>query len=492
MEGTDQINNINRCATRISCNRGKDLYGSGILYVRESKEIAFIFTAAHVIYEIWKEEEHVKKLHFTMLDGEDQCEIIELDCKIIPDNEGKEQTGDIYIHENYDPESYANDIAIICIPNEKWMDSLHTFQINKSKVGEEQKGYGFPQSANEEPLKKSQSELAGKMDLNGTVINQDHGKYSFAYKKDVQEVDASRANIMRGYSGSGLFAEENSSYVLRGIVSSEYGQEAAGNVMWVSEAILLFEVMKQQNISTQLPESFDPYKNHIIEEYGLIYRNERDFFEYTANCLINEHNLIPKKLYEKDFEKIRCDKERCNCDEYWKGQLKKSVILNGLKGIQVDDMKNPQISIPDCNENDIVKMKFLCTDDKFEKVITELIEKDYFTNGTIIDKTIFLWNGNNFSKNQFTRKQFRNVIPNIVETKFIEKYTSNQLYEKFSNFLPPSKSFVKFDIIKGELSNCNLALIGINRMMESLENVDGDPEKMKNQFDEQIKKIWEL
>ncbi len=51
MEGTDQINNINRCATRISCNGGKDLYGSGILYVRESKEIAFIFTAAHVIYE---------------------------------------------------------------------------------------------------------------------------------------------------------------------------------------------------------------------------------------------------------------------------------------------------------------------------------------------------------------------------------------------------------------------------------------------------------
>lgn len=53
MEGTDQINNINRCATRISCNSGKDLYGSGILYVRESKESAFIFTAAHVICEIF-------------------------------------------------------------------------------------------------------------------------------------------------------------------------------------------------------------------------------------------------------------------------------------------------------------------------------------------------------------------------------------------------------------------------------------------------------
>ncbi|NFN19876.1 hypothetical protein FDB52_16180 [Clostridium botulinum] len=167
------------------------------------------------------------------------------------------------------------------------------------------------------------------------------------------------------------------------------------------------------------------------------------------------------------------------------------MILSGLKDIQVNDMKNPQISIPDSNENDIVKMKFLCTDDKFEKVITELIEKDYFTNGIIVDKTIFLWNGNDFSKNQFTRKQFRNVIPNIVETKF-NKYTANELHEKFSNLLSPSESFVQFDTIKGGLSNCNLALIGTNRMMESLENADGKPEKMKSQFEKQIKKIWEV
>ncbi|NFN19875.1 trypsin-like serine protease [Clostridium botulinum] len=311
MEGIDQINNINRCATRISCDGGKTLYGSGVLYVIGSKENAFIFTAAHVIYEIWKEKKQdAKKLHFTMLDGEDKCKIIELDCKIISDNEGKKQPGDIYIHEKYDHESYANDIAIICIPNKEWMDSLFTFQIKESKIDEKQKGYGFPQSTDQESFKRYQSELAGKMDLNGTVVSKERGKYSFKYEKYVQEEDANRENIMKGYSGSGLFAEENRSYVLHGIVSCKCGEEAAGNVMWVSEATLLFEVMKQQNISPQLPQSFIPYKNIIKEEYGLIYRNERDFFEYTANYLIKEHKLTPKKLYEKDFEKIRCDKER--------------------------------------------------------------------------------------------------------------------------------------------------------------------------------------
>lgn len=490
MEGTDQINNINRCATRISCDGGKNLYGSGVLYVIGSKENAFIFTAAHVIYEIWKEKKQdVKKLHFTMLDGEDQCEIIELDCKIFSDNEGKKQLGDIYIHEKYDPESYANDIAIICIPNEKWMDSLHTFQINKSKVGEDQKGYGFPKSADKEAFKKGQSELAGKMDLNGTVINQDHGKYSFAYKKDVQEVDASRDNIMRGYSGSGLFAEENSSYVLRGIVSSEYGQEPAGNVVWVSEATLLLEVMQQQNISPQLPQSFISYKNIVVSEFDIGYEDEKDFFDYIACDLIEKKGLVPSKVFENDFEKIRCDRGKWYCDKYWKGQLKKAVILGGLKNIKVDNMKNPKINMPNPYEHDIVEIKFLCTDDKFEKVITELIQKNFFSNGTITDKTIFLWNGSEIK--EYPRWRFRRVICDIVDSKRND-YSSNELYQKFSELLPKDEGYVRFDIIKGGLLSCNLALIGTERIMESLENVDVDPEKMKSQFEKQIKKIWKV
>lgn len=490
MEGTDQINNINRCATRISCDGGKNLYGSGVLYVIGSKENAFIFTAAHVIYEIWKEnKQDVKKLHFTMLDGEDECKIMELHCKIISDNEGKEQPGDIYIHEKYDPESYANDVAIICIPNEKWMDSLFTFQIKESEINEEQKGYGFPQSTDTESVKKNQSELAGKMNLNGIVVIKDIGKYSFQYEKYVQEEGANRKNIMKGYSGSGLFAEENSSYVLRGIVCSEYGQENAGNVMWVSEATLLLEVMQQQNISPQLPQSLISYKNIVVSEFEIGYEDEKDFFDYIACNLIEEKGLVPSKVFENDFEKIRCDRGKWHCDKYWKGQLKKAVILGGLKNIKVDNMKNPKISMPNPYEDDVVEIKFLCTDDKFEKVITELIQKDFFSNGTITDKTIFLWNGSEIK--EYSRRRFRRVVCDIVDSKRNE-YSSNELYQKFSKLLPKDEGYVKFDIIKGSLSSCNLALIATERMMESLENVDGDLEKMKSQFEKQIKKIWEV
>ncbi len=62
---------------------------------------------------------------------------------------------------------------------------------------------------------------------------------------------------------------------------------------------------------------------------------------------------------------------------------------------------------------------------------------------------------------------------------------SNEVYQKFSKLLPKGEGYVKFDIIKGGLSSCNLALIATERMMESLENVDGDPEKMKSQFEKQ-------
>lgn len=490
MEDIDQINNINRCVTRISGEGGKNLYGSGILYIRESKESAFIFTAAHVIDEIFSEEQDVQKLHFTMLDGEDKCEIIELDCKIILDNEGKEQPGHIYIHEKYDFESYANDIAIICIPNKEWMNSLFTFRINESNIDEEQKGYGFPQSSDQESFKSDQSELAGKMNLKGTVVNKEKGKYSFNYEKDVQEQDANRDNIMKGFSGSGLFAMENESYVLHGIASCSCGTEMTGKVMWVSEATLLFDIMKQQNILPQLPQSLIPYKDIVVNEFEIGYEDEKDFFDYIACDLIEKKGLVPNKVFENDFEKIRCDRGKWYCDKYWKGQLKKAVILSGLKNIKVDNMKNPQISMPNPYEDDVVQIKFLCTDDKFEKVIRELIEKDFFSNGIIADKTIFLWNGSEI--NEYSRGRFRRVICNIADSKRNE-YSSNKLYQKFSKLLPKEVGYIKFDIIKGGLSTCNLAVIGIKHMMESLKNSDGTGiVKMKSQFEEQIKKIWEV
>ncbi len=120
-------------------------------------------------------------------------------------------------------------------------------------------------------------------------------------------------------------------------------------------------------------------------------------------------------MFENDFEKIRCDRGKWYCDKYWKGQLKKAVILGGLKNIKVDNMKNPKINMPNPYEHDIVQIKFLCTDDKFEKVITELIQKDFFSNGTITDKTIFY--GMEVKLKNNSRRRFRRVICDIVDSK---------------------------------------------------------------------------
>lgn len=493
MEDTEQINNISRCSTRISSEDGTDLYGSGILYIGVNEQNAFVFTAAHVICNIWKGSEFTElhKLRLALQDGENDCQTIELDCRVISDNMGNIQEGDIYIHEKYDEESYIFDAAMICIPRRDWMVGLDPFQITESEISEKQVGYGFPQSAEIESVKKGQSEMSGKIDLNGTVLNKEESKYSFDYGKMVQVEGANRANIMKGYSGCGLFAMKNRSLALCGIVSSAYGLETAGSVTWVSRAALLLEIMKQQKISPQLPQSFIPYKEIVKEEFGIICREEGEYFEYVADKLIQNEDLIPQKLYENDFDKIRCDSGKWYCDEYWKGQLKKAVVLGGLKDIKVSNLKNPQISISKSSKSETVQIKFLCTDDKFETVIIDLIKKDYFANGKIVDKTIFLWNGKEERKDLFKRKTFRSIMINIVHGKR-DKYSTNEWYEKLSELLPQAEGYVKFDIIEGGLSNCNLALIGIGRMMESLLNVDGDIEKMKKQFDDQIKEIWEV
>lgn len=492
MEDIDQINNINRCATRISGEGGKDLYGSGILYVGGSKESAFIFTAAHVIREIWKRKksQEIQRLHFTMKDGKDKCKIIEFDCEIVSNNDGKEHHGDIYIHEKYNDKSYTNDVAIICIPREDWMNSLLPFRIKESENMEKQKGYGFPKSSDGESEKEDQSELAGKLGIKGEVINKDNKKYCFEYKKDVKVEDANRDNIMSGFSGSGLFAEKNGSYILCGIASSPCGEESSGNVMWVSEATLLFEVMKQQKISPQLPQSFNDYKNSIIDrEFDIGFEYEKDLFHNIADELINEKGLVPSIVFENDFKEIRCDRGRLDCDKYWEGQLKKAVILSESRNIKVDNMKNPKITMPNPYENDIVQIKFLCTDEKFEKVITDLIKKDFFSNGIITDKTIFLWNGSEIEN--YSRRRMRRVIPQIADLERKE-YSPKILYKKFSELLPKSEKYSKFDIIKGSLANCNLAIIATEEMMKSLKSSDGEPEKMKRQFEEKIKRIWEV
>ena len=57
MENTECFETINRLSVRIAKDEVKQLKGSGILFLRQAGEMAVVFTAAHMMTNIFKEDE---------------------------------------------------------------------------------------------------------------------------------------------------------------------------------------------------------------------------------------------------------------------------------------------------------------------------------------------------------------------------------------------------------------------------------------------------
>lgn len=501
MVDIEQINNINRCATRISDETGKKLYGSGILFLACTVQYALIFTAAHVIDNIFLGNNSVKyrKIQISLNNCEDEIKSIMLDCNIKQNDRTDLEIGNICIHENYNKENFTNDVAIICVQREEWMNDLNTIQISKSNLQDKQIGYGFPMSSDTESTSDLENMLLGKSRLECKVNNSVDGRYVFDYDIQVHETDVTREQIMTGYSGTGLFSCKNHRWLLCGVVSSSFGKEVAGSKAYASNAELFFDIMTQHKITIELPKSFDQYRIAINEEFKIGFEDERDLFNYIAENLIKTKGLIPVNVFDDSFKNIKCNQDKRFCDEYWKGKLKKSVLLVALEKVKIENIKNPKIAMPKPYEDDIVNFKFLCTDNDLETVIIDLLNMNYFSNGQINDNTIFIWNNHSKNKheiNEYTRKRFRRVMFNIVSCKKDEYPSPREMADTLSGIISSNKGYLNFNIIEGNIKKCNLALLGTNRMMESIEDVcqgeyDDMLHKIKGKFDNQLKKIWE-
>ena len=72
---------------------------------------------------------------------------------------------------------------------------------------------------------------------------------------------------MEGYSGTGLFSHEKYGICYRGLVSCSRGDKTAGYTMWVTDAEKIIELMKENNIEIECPESFELYGKLVAEEF---------------------------------------------------------------------------------------------------------------------------------------------------------------------------------------------------------------------------------
>ena len=488
---------LNQYAVRIAANVQENLKGSGVILLRHLGESPLLLTAAHVVSPLFQNTD-TATLCLGCMDGDGQVQTIEISVYLVREQrQGNGREGETYIHPEYlaggeTKKEYSYDAAIVVLPWKEWMGTLDGFVLKNEIIGETLNGWGFPGSTDSEIKAASADLLAGKKDIHGTVSNRvsKANRFSFTYDAGSWERNVTRDSFMTGFSGSGLFEVQQDSIVLKGLISCGYGDKSAGTMLWASSSSLFIEMMEHFNLEIRCPRSFQCYKEKIVQGIFDTRKDARILFTDWAEELIKDHQLQPEKFESDTQIELPCISNRKICDDFWIGQLKKLVLLYGIQGIPADKLVQPLLQMPEPYEKDTVELVFLCTEENAQSVIGELIEKDYFKeNGRIKNGTIFVLNSKSVNQRVLIpRYECRRVICNIAAG-----YDSSRtLREKTYNLLPDSEKDGGFDIIKGEVSQCNLAAIGIDEIMSLLDKGRIKRENLKREMEDKLKEVWEI
>ena len=102
MENTECFEIINRLSVRIAKDESDQLKGSGILFLRQVGEMAVVFTAAHVIIDIFKEGESQICLSLGCMDSFGNPQKINVEAKLAMNiSDFVPEEGSICIHPDY-------------------------------------------------------------------------------------------------------------------------------------------------------------------------------------------------------------------------------------------------------------------------------------------------------------------------------------------------------------------------------------------------------
>lgn len=224
--------------------QGKALKGSGMLFIKDNHR-AIVLTAAHVMDKVFqKDAEPCLCLNF-FDESKGQARTQRLPVKKVPGIVGKDrQTGDVCYHPEYDRKELYYDLAIILISWEPWMESVKTCPIGRWTNGKVQAGYGFPDSGNQEY--RLDRPLAGRSDIRGRVQGNENLDYSLqCIGKDIGRFN--RDDALDGFSGTGLFEQQEGEPVLVGFVRGPYGDRTSGVRVWASPAVWAYEIDPELN-----------------------------------------------------------------------------------------------------------------------------------------------------------------------------------------------------------------------------------------------------
>ena len=493
MENTECFEIINRLSVRIAIVNGNELKGSGILFLRHAGEMAVVFTAAHVIADIFRENESKVCLSLGCTDSLGNPQEIDVEAKLVKNiSDFVPDEGIAYIHPEYtvSESNPISDIAMILVPWQKWMNTQNYMQIAQGTFEEEVYGYGFPESMDKECEKQCSSFLAGKRKLQGKINNAVNNQtYSIEYNFNSTERAVSRSCSMRGFSGTGLFSFKNNSINLICVISGECGDRSAGTLLWATSSEKCRELLELANLNIEYPPSYERYKEIVISAFPRVRRNAKRLFIDAYEELVDDYHLLPENSVEKWYEELACKSNRKSCDDFWIGKLKLMVILYGSGFISGDNVTKPVINMPTPYEDDKVEIEYICAEEEAESILGRFIETEYFAKqGKVKNGTIFVFNSKNKALFLYKRKDCREVIRDITESK---NYSTRMIQRKLGQFLfDDENESDDFDIIDGVPVQCNLAAIEIESLAATMDENGLNKELLQDKVEGVLRQLW--
>lgn len=481
MENSEFHKRIQQYAVRIGKKEDKELCGSGTLFVVSKRKKVCVLTAAHIVYPLIEEMEHKGlKIYLACKDDKESLHYI-----IVDDSKC------ICIHSKYEEKKkkeYFNDLAVINIPWSSWMDDMKGFRFDSGESGIKIKGYGFPLSLDEERDRKQANLFSGIECFSGTIESKDAGRLAIKYDMHIGG-DFDRDCIMEGYSGTGLFSLEKDGIYYRGLVSCSRGDKTAGYTIWATDAGKITELMMENNIEIECPESFEPYGKLVADEFLEHKKNSKRIWNGAISKLIKNSGISPKDFERQTRSTFLCAGERKSCDEFWKGKLRELVVMHEIQEVAYEDLINPIMQLPlSCGGKDVA-LKFLCTEHKAEYILGKMIEDRQFAKeGEYRNNMILLINSPKGHDNHMVmipRADCRSIMADIAD----DSTCIEELSELTENILDEDQKNAGFDIIKGAIEKCNIAAFGSGRLMDVL--MKDTIEKMKTKWNSFLGELWE-
>lgn len=459
---------------RIAIDDRENLKGTGILYIKNWNETVLVFTVAHVLYDRF-EKEKSNTIFIDFYDKNGNNHSINATFEKISVGE-KLEPYKVYWSENYDYVKKENDMAFISIPWEKWMENLPIYELGKPELNKNVYGWGYPSSMQ---VKEHFNE--GCVDIKGHISNTVARKYVLTYQAPTRDPQVSRDDEMRGYSGTGLFENEDGIRYFTGCLSCAAGERTAGSRVWVTSSNVFKDEIRKFDMSPSIPDSFVPYKEYTLEQVIECSKDIRDFLYDMIDELIEDKELVPAHCIRGgsvESNGLLCNGDRNRCPKYWRGQLTKAVCFCGVLKRRPEELSVLELS----RENDKIRIEFLCTEAEVEESLQLLLKKSSLAKSEKDEKgIIFLWN--NKKSNCFStfikRKNLRRVMTNIADTPRQRKKLEKDTYW--------------FNITDEGAAESNVAIIGMQKLFNGvIYESDGTIKEMEKNFFELIEKVWEV